>query len=156
MVSMQLNRNDSFALGIDDLSRLPDPGFFEGAEKLLELWFSPCEDGRSLREIGRADLEAMLALVKCEIVGTMSNDHCDSYVLRCVFVLPAHFGVRSECVRSRSRRTLTFALDLDCSACFGLASVRARDLFLCPVPRVPPTPYVKLRPSCASSTHHTD
>lgn len=79
---MQLNRNDSFGLGIEDLARLPDPGFFEGAEKLLELWFSPCEDGRSLREIPRPDLEAMLALVKCEIVGNMSNDVCDSYVLR--------------------------------------------------------------------------
>jgi S-adenosylmethionine decarboxylase len=79
---MQLYRNDSFISGFDALSDLPNPGFFEGAEKLLEIWFAPGPGTRSLREIGRADLEDMLRLVKCEIVGVMSNDHCDSYVLR--------------------------------------------------------------------------
>lgn len=78
---MQLNRSDSFGLGYEALSHLPDPGFFEGAEKLLEMWFTATPDSRSLREISRSDLEAMLKLVKCEIVGTMSNEHCDSYVL---------------------------------------------------------------------------
>lgn len=82
---MQLNRSDSFGLGYEALSHLPDPGFFEGAEKLLEMWFTATPDSRSLREISRSDLEAMLKLVKCEIVGTMSNEHCDSYVLRYAF-----------------------------------------------------------------------
>lgn len=82
---MQLNRNDSFISGFDALAEpvdLPNPGFFEGAEKLLEMWFAPGPDSRSLREISRSDLEDMLRLVKCEIVGAMSNEHCDSYVLR--------------------------------------------------------------------------
>lgn len=80
--TMQLNRSDSFGSGFESLAHLPDPGFFEGAEKLLEMWFAPSPGGRSLREISRADLEEMLKLVKCEIVGTLSNEMCDSYVLR--------------------------------------------------------------------------
>ena len=71
---------------------LPDPGFFEGAEKLLELAFDG--DGAAvpaagLRRVTRAQWAELLKLVRCEIVSATSNDAMDSYVLRFAFVLCA-------------------------------------------------------------------
>lgn len=58
--------------------------FFEGTEKLLEVWFSR-RDGKEencdLRKIARANWESLLKLVKCEIISFKKNDQLDSYVL---------------------------------------------------------------------------
>ncbi|XP_064489325.1 S-adenosylmethionine decarboxylase proenzyme-like [Ornithodoros turicata] len=58
--------------------------FFEGTEKLLEVWFSRRdgkEDNCDLRKIPRATWESLLKLVKCEIISFKKNEHLDSYVL---------------------------------------------------------------------------
>lgn len=85
-----------------------DDYFFEGAEKLLEVWFG-CEDeerqdsdsfitsssgsdeednilqapvkGADLRRIPRNALESILKLVKCEILSHKRNEFVDAYVL---------------------------------------------------------------------------
>ncbi|XP_066992418.2 S-adenosylmethionine decarboxylase proenzyme [Anabrus simplex] len=58
--------------------------FFEGVEKLLEIWFSRA-DGNvkqcDLRNIPRAKLEGLLKIVRCEVISFMKNDHMDAYVL---------------------------------------------------------------------------
>ncbi|KAK7503290.1 hypothetical protein BaRGS_00005555 [Batillaria attramentaria] len=56
--------------------------FFEGTEKLLEVWFTS-SDGtdRDLRTIERKDLDALLKLVKCEIISCTSSKEMDAYVL---------------------------------------------------------------------------
>ena len=69
---------------------LPDPGFFEGAEKLLEIVFAePAGAGkelhggaRGLRKVSRAQWADLLKVVRCEIVSQLSNDYVDAYVLR--------------------------------------------------------------------------
>lgn len=57
--------------------------FFEGAEKLLELWFSGSRNDRdgSLRLIPRYELDAMLNIAKCKILHSAHTDYIDSYVL---------------------------------------------------------------------------
>jgi hypothetical protein len=63
--------------------------FFEGAEKLLEIWFS-APDGDSccsLRQIPHEQLVAMLDLARCKILHWRSNEQMDSYLLRPVLPL---------------------------------------------------------------------
>ena len=67
--------------------------FFEGAEKLLEIWFASSLDQESnsgsnviasqpdLRRIPRSALESLLKLVKCEIISYQKHDQIDAYVL---------------------------------------------------------------------------
>lgn len=59
--------------------------YFEGVEKLLEIWFSSSqfiEDDRlDLRNIPRSKIHGLLENVKCEVISSMSNDYLDSYVL---------------------------------------------------------------------------
>ncbi|CAG0915338.1 unnamed protein product [Notodromas monacha] len=60
------------------------PHFFEGTEKLLEVWFSRRDeklDDADLRKIPRHELEVLMNLVKCEIISFTQNDSLDSYVL---------------------------------------------------------------------------
>lgn len=66
------------------LTDLNEVGFFEGTEKLLEIWFtsdlisaSKCD----LREIPRFELDNLLDIVNAEIVSATHNEHIDSYVL---------------------------------------------------------------------------
>lgn len=60
--------------------------FFEGAEKLLEIWFRPplSEDSTaaSLRHIPRDEVEKMLEIAQCHILHHTANESLDSYVLR--------------------------------------------------------------------------
>lgn len=84
-----------------------DDYFFEGAEKLLEIWFGSeatseketfissgsdeeednnsliavSKSGPDLRNIPRSALESVLKLVKCEILSHKRNDSLDAYVL---------------------------------------------------------------------------
>ncbi|XP_015523420.2 S-adenosylmethionine decarboxylase proenzyme isoform X2 [Neodiprion pinetum] len=59
--------------------------FFEGVEKLLEIWFTSTEDGsdkqRDLRNIPRQKWENLLKIVRCEIISFCQNDQVDAYVL---------------------------------------------------------------------------
>ncbi|CAL4061155.1 unnamed protein product, partial [Meganyctiphanes norvegica] len=58
--------------------------FFEGVEKLLEVWFTR-KDGMThscdLRKVPRSQLERIMQAVKCEIISTTSTDELDAYVL---------------------------------------------------------------------------
>ncbi|KAL5278826.1 AMD1 family protein [Megaselia abdita] len=59
------------------------PHFFEGVEKLLEVWFETPENNQNadLRKIPRQMWDALLKTVKCEIISFSRNDHIDAYVL---------------------------------------------------------------------------
>ncbi|XP_027842804.2 S-adenosylmethionine decarboxylase proenzyme 2 [Aphis gossypii] len=58
--------------------------FFEGAEKLLEIWFGR-QDGKvengDLRKIPREKYEDLLKAACCEVISYTSNDEIDAYVL---------------------------------------------------------------------------
>ncbi|PIO62637.1 adenosylmethionine decarboxylase [Teladorsagia circumcincta] len=60
--------------------------FFEGAEKLLELWFAN-SSGRSgsLRLIPRYELDAMLNIAQCKVLQSAHTEFIDSYVLSSFF-----------------------------------------------------------------------
>jgi S-adenosylmethionine decarboxylase len=72
-------------------SDLPTVPFFEGAEKLLEIWFSPIrpEDNdagtfvaaKSLRTLTREQWSSLLDLCNCTIVSVTKAPEIDSYVL---------------------------------------------------------------------------
>ena len=75
------------------------PGPFEGAEKLLELWFAPspahlpdayrARDGKiGLRKVPRAVWEDMLAIVRCKILSVVEGAEMDAYLLRSVVCPP--------------------------------------------------------------------
>ncbi|KAK7869452.1 hypothetical protein R5R35_008170 [Gryllus longicercus] len=58
--------------------------FFEGVEKLLEIWFARTDGNTNqcdLRNIPRQKLENLLKIVRCEVISFMSNDNIDAYVL---------------------------------------------------------------------------
>ncbi|CAD5206127.1 unnamed protein product [Bursaphelenchus okinawaensis] len=57
--------------------------FFEGAEKLLELWFRKEDEpnATSLKDIPRDEIVGMLEVAQCHILHHTSNQHLDSYVL---------------------------------------------------------------------------
>lgn len=60
-----------------------DMHFFEGVEKLLEIWFepNPSNKGADLRKIPRPMWEALLKTVRCEIISFTRNEQIDAYVL---------------------------------------------------------------------------
>lgn len=58
--------------------------FFEGAEKLLEIWFISSDvknKHRDLRQIPRNKWESLLKSVRCEIISFCRNEQIDAYVL---------------------------------------------------------------------------
>ncbi|XP_008196912.1 S-adenosylmethionine decarboxylase proenzyme isoform X1 [Tribolium castaneum] len=58
--------------------------YFEGVEKLLEIWFTTSNSNSKtadLRKIPRAKLESLLKIVRCEIISFMKNEQVDAYVL---------------------------------------------------------------------------
>lgn len=57
--------------------------FFEGVEKLLEIWFepNPSNKGADLRKIPRPMWDALLKTVRCEIISFTRNEQIDAYVL---------------------------------------------------------------------------
>lgn len=59
--------------------------FFEGVEKLLEIWFtnnsSRNKQFGDLRQIPRQKWESLLKIVRCEIISFCRNDQVDAYVL---------------------------------------------------------------------------
>lgn len=67
---------------------------FEGAEKLLEVWFAPSPGhvpnepsphGKlGLRKVPRDVWDDMLAIVRCRILSSIEGDEMDAYLLRLV------------------------------------------------------------------------
>ncbi|GFU17697.1 s-adenosylmethionine decarboxylase proenzyme [Nephila pilipes] len=59
--------------------------FFEGTEKLLEIWFGRRTESNTancdLRAIPRSTWEKILKIVKCTIISFKKNDYMDAYVL---------------------------------------------------------------------------
>ncbi|CAH0392468.1 unnamed protein product [Bemisia tabaci] len=57
--------------------------YFEGVEKLLEIWFTQTESNPTgdLRNIPREKLERLLKTVRCGVISFSSNDEIDAYVL---------------------------------------------------------------------------
>lgn len=56
--------------------------FFEGVEKLLEVWFDESSiPAGDLRNISRLEWERLLCHVKCEIISFTKNDHIDAFLL---------------------------------------------------------------------------
>lgn len=59
--------------------------FFEGTEKLLEIWFtkenSKCGEHNDLRNIPREEIEEMLDMVNCKILSSRHTRELDAYVL---------------------------------------------------------------------------
>ncbi|XP_055836821.1 S-adenosylmethionine decarboxylase proenzyme isoform X1 [Episyrphus balteatus] len=57
--------------------------YFEGVEKLLEIWFAPNPQNNNadLRKIRRPMWDALLKSVRCEIISFSRNDQIDAYVL---------------------------------------------------------------------------
>lgn len=58
--------------------------FYEGTEKLLEVWFTRSDnriDQCDLRKIQRSAWESLLKFARCEILSSRRNEHFDGYVL---------------------------------------------------------------------------
>uniref|UniRef100_A0A0N5AUR1 S-adenosylmethionine decarboxylase proenzyme n=1 Tax=Syphacia muris TaxID=451379 RepID=A0A0N5AUR1_9BILA len=75
-----------------------DQYFFEGAEKLLEIWFDKTEcDAQSLRLIPFDELVCMLDIAQCHILHSASNEFVDSYVLSesSMFVFDEHIILKT-------------------------------------------------------------
>jgi S-adenosylmethionine decarboxylase len=68
-------------MSVSPIANEPGGHFFEGAEKLLEIWFENSANGSSLRKIPREEIVAMLEIARCHILHYRSNTHLDSYVL---------------------------------------------------------------------------
>ena len=101
-----------------------EPFQFEGAEKLLEIWFAPSsadverpmplpDDGKhGLRRVNRAVWEEMLEIVKCKILSVVEGSEIDAYLLRSVApstdcrsamrLTPCSFSARIPCCLSIS------------------------------------------------------
>ncbi|XP_013167125.1 PREDICTED: S-adenosylmethionine decarboxylase proenzyme [Papilio xuthus] len=54
--------------------------FFEGVEKLIEIWFTPAKQA-DLRKITRQQWEKVLKIVRCEIISFTKSEQVDAYVL---------------------------------------------------------------------------
>uniref|UniRef100_A0A0R3RFD3 S-adenosylmethionine decarboxylase proenzyme n=1 Tax=Elaeophora elaphi TaxID=1147741 RepID=A0A0R3RFD3_9BILA len=73
---------DEGTFAVEDMPGVMDDYFFEGAEKLLEMWFDKNQKGvTSLRNIPYSELVAMLDIAHCRILHSKSNECMDSYVL---------------------------------------------------------------------------
>jgi len=70
-----------------DTEQCDDDQFFEGVEKLLEVWFTTSKDtpvansAPDLRNIPRKELEDLLDIVQCKIISSRSNGEIDAYLL---------------------------------------------------------------------------
>ncbi|KAI3647109.1 hypothetical protein MP228_007330 [Amoeboaphelidium protococcarum] len=86
------------------------PAGFEGAEKLLEVWFDGgADDTQSLRSICKEDWITLLKLVQCEILSHVSNEYVDAYLLSesSLFVFD-----RKIIIKTCGTTTLLLCLDL--------------------------------------------
>ncbi|CAI4227560.1 unnamed protein product [Auanema sp. JU1783] len=89
--------------------------FFEGAEKLLELWFesSQHEEKCSLRNIPRSELDAMLDIARCKILQSSHQKELDSYVLsESSLFISDHRIIMKTCGSTRLLQALPVILNL--------------------------------------------
>ncbi|XP_062591112.1 S-adenosylmethionine decarboxylase proenzyme-like isoform X1 [Saccostrea cucullata] len=82
--------------------------FFEGTEKLLEVWFDGDNKSSDLRDVKQEDWEKLLRIVRCEIISKESNDDMDAYVLSesSMFVTKSRF-----ILKTCGRTTLLLAVE---------------------------------------------
>ncbi|XP_053662080.1 S-adenosylmethionine decarboxylase proenzyme [Anopheles marshallii] len=75
--------SEDLSSGSSNSSSREDMHFFEGVEKLLEIWFepNPAHKSADLRKIPRPMWDALLKTVRCEIISFTRNDQIDAYVL---------------------------------------------------------------------------
>jgi S-adenosylmethionine decarboxylase len=70
---------------MEETTVMEEKFYFEGTEKLLEIWFSRSNDKYSdkndLRKIPLADLKNVLDLVNCKILSSTHGKDIDAYVL---------------------------------------------------------------------------
>uniref|UniRef100_F1L3Z4 S-adenosylmethionine decarboxylase proenzyme n=2 Tax=Ascaris TaxID=6251 RepID=F1L3Z4_ASCSU len=88
--------------------------FFEGAEKLLEIWFDKEQEGAtSLRAIPYEELVRMLDIAQCHILHRKSNECMDSYVLSesSMFISDARIILKT-CGRTRLLHAMDMLLSL--------------------------------------------
>ncbi|EDQ89762.1 uncharacterized protein MONBRDRAFT_20810, partial [Monosiga brevicollis MX1] len=80
---------------------LPKVPFFEGREKLLELWFDEparlSAAGQGLRTIPRAAWDRLLGLADCTIIEEQRTPLMDAYILSesSLFVMPEHIVIKT-------------------------------------------------------------
>ncbi|XP_059057724.1 S-adenosylmethionine decarboxylase proenzyme [Achroia grisella] len=95
--------------------------FFEGVEKLIEIWFTPAKNA-DLRKITRQQWENVLKIVRCEIISFTQSEQVDAYVLSesSMFVSRRRWILKTcgtttplRCVRA----VLTLARDVAGHAC---------------------------------------
>lgn len=98
-------------------SGIQDEGFFfEGVEKLLEVWFQPKQSGYKfdLREILPEKLwsNEILPVVGCEILNKIENSHQDSYVLSesSLFVTENRYILKT-CGKTKCLKSIPLILD---------------------------------------------
>uniref|UniRef100_A0A915PPH5 adenosylmethionine decarboxylase n=1 Tax=Setaria digitata TaxID=48799 RepID=A0A915PPH5_9BILA len=105
---------DEGTFAVDDVSGIVEDYFFEGAEKLLELWFDKNQDGAmSLRNIPYSELVAMLDIAQCHILHSKSNECMDSYVLSESSMFVSDFRIiLKTCGTTRLLRTIGRILHL--------------------------------------------
>ncbi|KAL7669010.1 hypothetical protein ACOME3_009686 [Neoechinorhynchus agilis] len=78
-----------------------DFSFFEGAEKLLELWFTKADgqitSNNDLRRIPRRAIQRFLGDIGCKIVSFQRGTHTDAYVLSesSLFIGPRHLILKT-------------------------------------------------------------
>ncbi|XP_055639091.1 S-adenosylmethionine decarboxylase proenzyme isoform X2 [Toxorhynchites rutilus septentrionalis] len=75
--------NEDLSNNSSSSSSREDIHFFEGVEKLLEIWFEPNPSNKNadLRKIPRPMWDALLKTVRCEIISVTKNEQIDAYVL---------------------------------------------------------------------------
>lgn len=69
---------------MEELEHSKECNFYEGTEKLLEVWFTRSGDRHDqcdLRKIQRSAWESLLKFVRCEILSMKRTEHLDGYVL---------------------------------------------------------------------------
>ncbi|KAL8579536.1 hypothetical protein ACOMHN_025489 [Nucella lapillus] len=88
--------------------------FFEGTEKLLEVWFDS-SDGRNLdlRDVPKVEWDKLLQMVRCDIISVSSNVDMDAYVLSesSMFVTQNRFILKT-CGTTTLLRCVDALLDL--------------------------------------------
>lgn len=69
---------------MDALGHSKECNFYEGTEKLLEIWFTRSDnrlDQCDLRKIQRPALDSLLEFARCQILSQRRSEHFDGYVL---------------------------------------------------------------------------
>ena len=115
--------------------------FFEGTEKLLEIWFTKshgkCTDKNDLRDIPRECLDYILDMVNCKILSCTRSRDLDAYVLSesSLFINKSRL-----LIKTCGTTTLLYSVRPFIEAAFkfsGFDSIQVRSLLLLPPPPPP-------------------